>query len=175
MVPIQHFYVYGCCIRITNPDGGVHEVHEVQRSRISISIWNVHEPRRGILGADRQVLLHCIRTLRTVFERFELVSRHIQIPFKGISSVTQYLILFEYGSNPVRNTSVHKLRQECSRGSRGSRAPSGAFNIHETFTSPDGGVVKTNRQVLLHCIRTVRIHFYKHFLNTYSNKLNSWT
>ena len=56
--------------------------------------------------------------------------------------------------------SVHELRQERSR------APSGAFNVHEfqfpsgTFTNPDGAYETSIRYVvLLHCIRTLRTGF----------------
>ena len=68
-------------------------------------------PDGGVLKSNKQVLLHCIQTVRAGFERFELVSRHIQIPFKDMSSLIQYLILFEYGSNPgsKRSNAIHIL------------------------------------------------------------------
>ena len=65
------------------------------------------------------------------FERFEPGSNESN-PFKGISSLIWYLIQLEHNSNPVR--------------------------IH-SFTTPDGGVVKTNR-LILHCIRTFFVHLF---------------
>ena len=129
----------------------------------------------------------------------------------GVPSI---LLGIFYGRNDVmRVVANYKSRRGRLRGSRGSRAPSGAFNFHlersraqtgaywgpidkyllhcirtfragferikpiqrniffdtvfdvvrirfetQTFTSPDGGVVKTNR-LILHCIRTFRAGF----------------
>ena len=80
--------------RITNPDGDVHEVHEVHHS--PGTYW----------GPLDKYLLHCIRTLRTGFESIRQISNPFKFP------LIQYLILLEYGSNPVRNTNVHNpIRQ----------------------------------------------------------------
>ena len=97
------------------------------------------------------VLLHCIRTLRTGFRAgFEMYSRHIQIPFKGISSLIQYLILVEvtrtrFETQAFTRFTVHELRQERSRGSRVSTFT--RFNFHETFTIPIWNVHEPRRGI----------------------------
>ena len=81
-------------------------VHEFQRSRISISIW-------GIVKTNR-LLLHCIRTFRAGFESYSTYSNMIQrdISFDTVFDTTR--TRFEPSSNPVRIPlepgSKHKLK-----------------------------------------------------------------
>ena len=114
---IQHFlWLYGCV-------------------NMYLSFTN---PDGGVVETNR-LILHCIRTLRT---GFRVTSTGIKYCIKGNISLNGVLIQLEHNSNPVRIHSfagftrftVHELRQERLR------VPLG------TFTIPDGGVVKTNRQ-----------------------------